>query len=121
MHFGTGGGLLEIRYAATGFLLTRREVYDGIARHERLPVCNQRSSTPVVPYFLPMLVPDEAGTWYLGKDFAFCERARRGGFTILADTRIKLGHVGYRYSWEDAGATRERYADYEFTVWAGED
>jgi hypothetical protein len=121
VHFGNRGGLLEIRYAATGFLLTRREVYDGIARHEQLPVCNQRFSTPVVPYFLPLLVPDEAGTWYLGEDFAFCERARRSGFSILADTRIKLGHVGaYRYYWEDAGATRERYADYEFTVWADE-
>jgi hypothetical protein len=118
VRFGTHGGLLEIRYAATGFLLTRREVYDGIARHEQLPVCNQRFSTPVVPYFLPLLVPDGDGTWYLGEDFAFCERARRSGFTILADTRIKLGHVGsYRYSWEDAGASRERYADYEFTVW----
>ncbi|GAA4797628.1 hypothetical protein GCM10023200_37330 [Actinomycetospora chlora] len=118
VRFGTHGGLLEIRYAATGFLLTRREVYDGIARHEQLPVCNQRFSTPVVPYFLPLLIPDGDGTWYLGEDFAFCERARRSGFTILADTRIKLGHVGsYRYSWEDAGASRERYADYEFTVW----
>lgn len=93
-------------------------MYGGIARHEQLPVCNQRFSTPVVPYFLPMLIPDDTGTWYLGEDFAFCERARRSGFPILADTRIKLGHVGaYRYFWEDAGSTRERYADYEYSVW----
>jgi hypothetical protein len=121
VHFGHRGGLLEIRYAATGFLLTRREVYEGIARHEELPVCNQRFSTPVVPYFLPLLLPDEAGHWYLGEDFAFCERARRSGFAVLADTRIKLGHVGsYRYYWEDAGSTRERYADYEYSIWAEE-
>jgi hypothetical protein len=29
--FGKGGGLLEIRYAATGFLHTRREVYEKMA------------------------------------------------------------------------------------------
>ncbi|WP_433785229.1 hypothetical protein ACQPX6_02640 [Actinomycetospora sp. CA-101289] len=119
VHFGSHGGLVEIRYAAAGFLLTRREVYEGIARHEELPVCNQRFRVPVVPYFLPLIIPDGDGSWYLGEDFAFCERARRSGFPILADTRIKLGHVGtYRYYWEDAGSTRERYSDYEYSVWA---
>jgi hypothetical protein len=121
VHFGKRGGLIEIRYAATGFLLTRREVYDEIGRQEELPVCNQRFSAPVVPFFLPMLLPDESGTWYLGEDFAFCERARRSGFSILADTRIRLGHVGaYRYCWEDAGSTPERYSDYEYSVWPEE-
>jgi hypothetical protein len=119
VRFGIGGGLMEIGYAAAGFLLTRREVYEAIARQEDLPVCNQRFSAPVVPYFLPLLLPDEDGTWYLGEDFAFCERARRSGFPIMADTRIRLGHVGsYRYHWEDAGSARERYADYDFSVWA---
>ncbi|MEJ2865198.1 hypothetical protein [Actinomycetospora flava] len=121
VHFGRHGGLLEIRYAAAGFLLTRREVYDEIVRHEDLPVCNQRFPTSLVPYFLPLLVPDGAGTWYLGEDFAFCERARRSGFAIHADTRIRLGHVGsYRYYWEDAGSTRERYAAYDYTVWSAD-
>jgi hypothetical protein len=121
VHFGCRGGLIEIRYAATGFLLTRREVYDEIARHAELPVCNQRFSTRLVPFFLPLLIPDGSGTWYLGEDFAFCKRARRSGFSILADTRIKLGHVGsYRFFWEDAGSTRERYSDYEYSVWPEE-
>ena len=43
--------------------------------------------------------------WYLAEDFAFCERARQCGYTILADTTIRLGHIGScEYSWEEAGS-----------------
>jgi len=39
---------------------------------------------------------------YLGEDFAFCERIRRCGIRILADTSIRLQHIGmYGYGWED--------------------
>ena len=115
--FGEGGGLLEILYAATGFLLTHRTVYETMAAHEELPVCNQRFGRPIVPYFLPLIIPDPGGHWYLGEDFAFSERARRSGFQVMADTRIRLDHVGRRgYTWEDAGSDRPRYATYNFSV-----
>jgi hypothetical protein len=115
--FGEAGGLLEIMYAATGFLLTHRRVYTTMREREKLPTCNERFGRPVIPYFLPMLAPDGTGHWYLGEDFAFSERARRSGFAIMADTRIRLQHVGRcGYSWEDAGSDRPRYATYHFTV-----
>jgi hypothetical protein len=115
--FGEGGGLLEIGYAATGFLLTRRHVYADVARHAGLPSCNARFGRPMVPYFLPMLVPDGDGHWYLGEDFAFSERARRAGHTIMADTTIRLLHIGrYGYSWEEAGGTPNRFARFDFHV-----
>jgi len=115
--FGAGGGLLEIQYAATGFLLTQRRVYEAIAEQGELPVCNQRFNRPVVPYFLPMLVPDGTGHWYLGEDFSFSERARRCGFVVMADTRIRLNHIGKcSYSWEDAGSERSRFGSYHFHV-----
>ncbi|WP_174372014.1 hypothetical protein [Nocardia pneumoniae] len=115
--FGTGGGTLEIRYAAGGFLLTKRYVYEKIAEQEELPVCNEQFGRANVPYFLPMIIPDGANHWYLSEDFAFCERARRSGFTIHADTRFRLEHIGkYGYTWEDAGTGRNRYARYEFTI-----
>jgi hypothetical protein len=121
LRFGSHGGLVEVLYAPTGFLLTRRTVYERMLEHEELPVCNQRFTRPVVPYFLPLVVPDDEGHWYLGEDFAFSERARRSGFSIMADTTIRLWHVGsYRYGWEDAGSTPERYSDYEFAVWRDE-
>jgi hypothetical protein len=117
VRFGGRGGLLEVRYAPTGFLLTRRAVYERIA--DGLPVCNQRFGAPTVPYFLPLVVPDGDGHWYLGEDFAFCERARHAGFPIMADTTIRLWHVGtYRYGWEDAGSTPDRYSDYDFSIWS---
>ncbi|HWC80868.1 MAG TPA: hypothetical protein VG756_12995, partial [Pseudonocardiaceae bacterium] len=117
--FGDGGGLMEILYAATGFLLTHREVYEKMAVHEQLPVCNQQFNHLIVPYFLPMVIPhgEEGQQWYLGEDFAFCERAKRSGFPIMADTRVRLDHVGkHNYSWEDAGSEKPRYATYNFNI-----
>jgi hypothetical protein len=111
--FGQEGSLIEILYAATGFLHTRRAVYEAI--HADLPTCNTRFGRPIVPYFLPMCIPDEGGHWYLGEDFAFCERARQRGFTIMADTVIRLRHIGrYGYTWEDAGGDAPRYSNYTF-------
>jgi methyltransferase family protein len=115
--FGEGGGLIDIAYAATGFLLTRREVYDRMRQRLELPTCNTRFGRPLVPYFLPLIAPDGAGHWYLGEDFAFCERARRSGFPIVADSTIRLRHIGrYGYSWEDAGSPLPRFAQYNFHV-----
>lgn len=114
---GIGGGLMELLYCATGFLHTRREVYEKIAVQEELPECNQGFGEYVVPYFLPMIVPHGDGHWYLGEDFAFCERARRSDFPVMADTAIRLYHHGrYGYSWEDAGNDNPRYDTYVFAV-----
>jgi hypothetical protein len=115
--FGSDGGVIEIAHAATGFLYTRREVYDDVARGAALPPCNQRFGRPIVPYFLPMVVEDGDGHWYLGEDFAFSERARRAGHKILADTSVRLFHIGrYGYTWEDAGTSVPRYARFDFHV-----
>ncbi|WP_227833480.1 glycosyltransferase family 2 protein [Nocardia macrotermitis] len=115
LTFGEGGGLAKIKYGATGFLHTRRRLYDEIQEHEQLPTCNKHFGRPVVPYFLPMAVPVGEDFWYLGEDFAFCERARRCGYDIIADTKIRLGHIGRRtYGWEDAGSSQERFASFTF-------
>ncbi|MEV0108819.1 hypothetical protein AB0H42_21105 [Nocardia sp. NPDC050799] len=113
---GEGGGLTEVRYVGTGFLHTRREVYEKIAEHEELPVCNLRFGKPTVPYFLPMLLPEGDGNhWYLGEDFAFVERARRCGFSVYVDTSFRLDHIGtYSYTWEDAGSNKPRYGSYNY-------
>jgi hypothetical protein len=103
--FGQGGGVVEILYAATGFLYTRRQVYLDVQQKLNLPLCNQRTGRPIVPYFLPMVVGAGDDCTYLGEDFSFCERARRCGHRIFADTTIRLQHIGiYGYSWEDLAA-----------------
>jgi len=105
LRMGDGGGLHEVRYLGAGFLHTRREVYADIVRTFSLPECNTAFGAATVPYFLPMVISDPAyGYWYLGEDYAFCERASRAGHPSVADTAIRLGHVGsYTYGWEDAG------------------
>lgn len=102
----------------TGFLLTHRMVYDDIRRTFGLPLCNTKWNQPTVPFFLPMVVPDGAnGYWYLGEDFAFCERARQAGHKITVDTTLRLGHIGrYTYQWEDAGMAMPRVPGAKFDM-----
>lgn len=115
--FGNKGCVTEVKYTATGFLHVRREVYETIQQRLELPTCNVGFGSPMVPYFQPLIVETEQGPWYLAEDYSFCERARRCGFQIMADTRIRLWHVGsYKYSWEDAGIDRERYADFTLNL-----
>jgi hypothetical protein len=65
-----------------------------------------------------MVVPDGPGQhWYLAEDYAFFERARRAGHRIMADTTIRLRHIGrYGYSWEDAGLEAPRYARFDLRL-----
>jgi hypothetical protein len=115
--FGAGGALIELLYCGFGFIHTRRELYETMQQKLRLPVCNQRFQKPLVPYFAPMIVGQVEEAWYLGEDYSFCERARRCGYHIMADTTIRLWHVGpYRYGWEDAGRDVERYLEYTFHI-----
>jgi hypothetical protein len=119
VQFGASGGLVEILYAGTGFLHVRREVYDAMRQQLSLPACNEHFGPPHYPYFQPMIVehPISGGAWYLGEDYSFCERARQCGYKIMADTTIRLTHVGrYGYSWEDAGSEIPRFASYRMTL-----
>jgi hypothetical protein len=105
LQLGEGGDLRRVRYVGLGFLCTQRRVYDDVQRKFSLPFCNTRFGAPAVPFFLPMVIADDAlpgGYWYLGEDYAFCERARQAGHAVIVDTKIRLGHVGtYHYGWED--------------------
>jgi hypothetical protein len=118
--FGAGGGLQEVLYAGFGFVHTRREVYERVKDRMGLPECNQRFGNPITPWFLPEVVPDGAGWWYLAEDYAFCHRARRCGFKVMADTTVRLTHVGrHAYCWEDFGERQPRYTTLEIRLGAG--
>ncbi len=99
--FGVGGGLLEIEYAGMGFTHIRAEVYEAIAKG--LPVCKGGyEGQTVIPYFRPQIVPEGDGECYLSEDFSFCNRAKQAGFKVMADTTIKVGHIGKKtYTWDD--------------------
>ena len=117
--FGQHGGLLPIQRAGAGFLLTHRRVFEAIQQQFALPRCNtaRHRQPALVPWFLPMVVPDGDGELYLGEDFAFSERARQCGFEIVADTTRRLHHIGpYGFSWEDAGNGTQRYESYTYQI-----
>jgi hypothetical protein len=117
MTFGKAGGLVELLYAATGFLLVRREVYLAMQEQLKLPMCNERFGHPLVPYFLSLIRPVDDGYWYLADDYAFCQRTRECGFRIFADTTIRLWHIGmYKYGWEDAGMDRPRFDSFSMDL-----
>ncbi|MFO0634061.1 MAG: hypothetical protein U0168_14540 [Nannocystaceae bacterium] len=115
--FGEGGGLVELRYAATGFLLTHRSVYERVREHHRLPTCTDGDER-LWPFFLSLVVPTDDGSHaYLSEDFSFSHRVREAGFQVMADTTIRLGHVGsYVYSWEDAGMALRRVPSYRLRM-----
>jgi len=100
---GEGGGIFEIQYAATGFLLTRAIVYSTLA--EKLlvdPNVIGHFGRRMAPYFQPMTVRDGDIERYLAEDWSFCHRLAQAGIPIHVDTRPRLLHVGrYAYSWED--------------------
>lgn len=109
LNFGEQGGLHEIMYAATGFLHVRREVYERIQLHLNLPICNELFDERVIPFFWPLIRKATVGQWYLPEDYAFSERARLAGYKIIADTTIRLWHLGtYQYGWEDVGRKPDR-------------
>ena len=113
MVFGEGGGLVELLYGATGFMLVERRVYEQMQRKLGLPVCNERFGAAMVPFFQPLVQGYEDGHWYLAEDYAFCQRARECGYRIMADTGVRLWHIGsYAFGWEDAGMEHPRMASF---------
>ncbi|MDB5342820.1 MAG: hypothetical protein JWP89_1197 [Schlesneria sp.] len=68
MVFGEGGGLYEVMFAGTGFLHVRREVYMRVLEHHQLPICYEHFNSPTIPFFHPILLPTDDGTWYLAEE-----------------------------------------------------
>jgi len=99
---GEGGGLTEVRYACTGFLLTRSSVYDAMQVKNLARAAIGQFGRSMMGYFQPMTVVDVQTSHYLAEDWSFCHRATQAGFPIWVDTRPRILHVGrYAYSWDD--------------------
>jgi hypothetical protein len=114
---GKKGGLYEFLYVGAGFLHVRREVYESMQIHLALPLCDAHLGRPHVPFFQPLVREWQNGHWYLDEDFAFCQRARSCGYAMMADTTIRLWHVGEAaHSWEEAGIDRERFATFHYAI-----
>lgn len=102
--WGDRGIDLEVRGVGAGFLRIRREAFQAIADHHGLVTCTGNGCT-LWPFFQPFPAPDEetGEITYLCEDMAFCRLAREAGLKIIADTRIRLSHMGlFEYTWDVA-------------------
>jgi GT2 family glycosyltransferase len=68
--------LFEVHANGTGIMLIKTEVFKKIPR----------------PWF--MFEYNQVGQCSLGEDWYFCREAKRAGFKIYTDPRIKVGHLG---------------------------
>jgi hypothetical protein len=109
-------GFYPLKYAATGFLRIRSAVLQQMVRDLDLPLCNTSWGPGFWPFFLPLIVRQGDGNWhYLAEDWAFCHRLSQIGVTPLADTSIRLWHLGkFGFGWEDAGSEVYRYRTYSY-------
>jgi hypothetical protein len=94
-------GFTRVRYAGTGFLMIRRQVFEKMCLHPNyasLQFYREHSfdtlagSTNRFALFECMIDPRN-GT-YLSEDFAFCKRWTDIGGEIWADLESRLDHVG---------------------------
>jgi hypothetical protein len=112
-------GPYPLKYAAAGFLRVRADVLRRMVVELALPLCNRRWGRGVWPFFLPAIVEadDPEGPHYLAEDWAFSHRLRQIRITPLADTSLRLWHLGgYAFGWEDAGSDRGRYRSYHYQI-----
>jgi SAM-dependent methyltransferase len=91
ISFGPDRPLVEIEYAATGFMAVHRKVVDALI--PTLDLCHADQAWAFWPLFTPMTAPMGDALAYLSEDWAFCHRARELGFKVHLDPTIKLGHL----------------------------
>jgi hypothetical protein len=89
----------------------------GSGTYAELAGAADRGVLLAIPFFQSMVHPWEDGHWYLAEDYAFCERARQCGIKIIADTTVRLWHIGtYPYGWEESSSERPRSPSFTLHV-----
>jgi len=91
-QFGPGEPLIEIMYAATGFMAVHRRVIDKLIT--TMPLCHAAESWSYYPLFPQPVVEDAAaGGWArLSEDWGFSHIAREAGFKVWLDPQTILSH-----------------------------
>lgn len=109
----TESGFATARYAATGFMLIKRSVFERMVaaypetkfKYLHDPIVTQKQSDNF--YALYECMVDPATGRYLSEDYSFCRRWRDIGGEIWIDLESKLTHVG---PFEFHGDSTLRYA-----------
>ncbi len=120
VKFGKGGALVPMDDVGMGFTYVRAEVYRAIKANmpeaER-SVLGGYQGKMITPYFLPLLRQKAYGLTYLSEDYSFTARAKEAGFPPVADTTIRLEHIGRKkYTWDDLVWSPERLESLEIQL-----
>lgn len=101
---GTVEGLfntpIEISNGGTGFMIIKREVFEGLIG--KIPTYNNDMflaidgvRTPkVIHEFFATSIDEESGNRLLSEDYHFCKIARKAGFKVWAAPWVQLSHCG---------------------------
>jgi hypothetical protein len=98
-HVVVVDGFTRVRYAGTGFLMIRRQVFEKMcAAYPTLQFFREHSfdtlaESPNRFALFECMIDPKTGT-YLSEDFAFCKRWTDLGGEIWADLESRLDHVG---------------------------
>ena len=100
-HIAVVNGFTRVRYAGTGFLMVRRQVFERMCAHAdyaSLKFSGEHSHDALAGspnrFALFECMIDPATGTYLSEDFAFCKRWTDIGGEIWADLQSRLDHVG---------------------------
>ena len=100
-HVSVVNGFTRVRYAGTGFLMIRRQVFEKMCAHpayaplkfSREHSHDKLAGSPNRFALFECMIDPATGT-YLSEDFAFCKRWTDIGGEIWADLQSRLDHVG---------------------------
>jgi hypothetical protein len=100
-HVAVVNGFTRVRYAGTGFLMIRRNVFEKMCAHPayaslqffREHSLDALAGSPNRFALFECMIDPTTGT-YLSEDFAFCKRWTDIGGEIWADLESRLDHVG---------------------------
>ena len=107
-----GGGIVEVAAIGFGCVAMPAMMLEDVAHKLKLPALKVLDLT-----LRPWFTTDSSGAWenMHSDDYAFCRRARDAGYRIFADTRQRVGHIGFHtYFLEDARPL-ERHESLTFT------
>jgi hypothetical protein len=89
---------VEIWNGGTGFMLIKREVFEGLIGkvpmylNNVLDLQNEQNGETIHEFFATQIEPESK--LLLSEDYDFCKKARNNGFKVWAAPWVQLGHVG---------------------------
>jgi hypothetical protein len=91
---------LEISNGGTGFMVIKREVFEGLIgkvptyNNDMYLAVDQERKVKVIHEFFATSIDEESGNRLLSEDYHFCKIARKAGYKVFAAPWAQLSHCG---------------------------